>query len=80
MNLCMDSSKFLWEAPGTFILFIYLFILFIYFFFWGGVATILWQLTDPFEGASITQGASNRDITVYIYILMIQTELINNWI
>ena len=38
MHLCMDSAKFLLEVPGTSI-------------FQG--ATILWQLADPFGGASI---------------------------
>ena len=38
MYLCMDYVKFLSGAPGVSIL-------------WG--ATILWQLTDPFGGASI---------------------------
>ena len=47
--LCMDSIKFLLEAPGASIL-------------WG--ATILWQHADPFGIASIRWGASNRDITV----------------
>ena len=50
MYLCMDSVKFLLEAPGASIL-------------WG--ATILWRDADPFWGTSIRTGASNRDITVY---------------
>ena len=38
MYLCMDSVKFLLEAPGASI---------------SGSATILWQLADPFGGAYI---------------------------
>ena len=49
MYLCMDSVKFLLEVPGSSIL-------------WGHFYFV--TIADPFWGASIRQGASNRDIKV----------------
>ena len=58
MYLCMDSLKIVLEASGAKAHTVTL-------IFYEG-ANILWQFADPFWGASIRAGASNRDTGVHI--------------
>ena len=52
----MDSVKFVLEAPGASVC---------------GGATIPWQCADSLGGASIREGASNRDITVILRCIQV---------
>ena len=52
VHMCMNSVKFVLEAPGASILL---------------GATIPWQCADSLGGASVREGASNRDITVRFF-------------